>query len=171
MNTRLYWILVPWAGQLAISARPQGGDWLEDEVVAWDKAGLDIVVSALTQEEIEELDLSKEEALCLTHGIEFISFPIEDRAVPHSFKSMRDLAQNLRGALKVGKTIGIHCRQGIGRSSLLAACILVQGRYDTNEVFEWIRQARGCTVPDTLGQREWVSLFAKKESEEVGKGS
>jgi hypothetical protein len=30
----LYWIEGPWTGRLAISARPRGWDWLQDDVAA-----------------------------------------------------------------------------------------------------------------------------------------
>jgi len=60
MYTELYWIEGPWPGRLAISARPRGGDWLEDEVKSWRRAGLDIIVSLLTPDEEEALDLQRE---------------------------------------------------------------------------------------------------------------
>ena len=38
--TKLYWISGPWAGKLAIAARPRGGDWLEDEIRDWKNGGI-----------------------------------------------------------------------------------------------------------------------------------
>ena len=58
--TQLYWITGPWAGRLAISARPRGGDWLEDEISAWQRAGVDTVVSLLTIDEERDLALERE---------------------------------------------------------------------------------------------------------------
>ena len=43
MNPDLFWIPGPWRGRLAVATRPRGGDWLEDEVNGWRRAGLDVV--------------------------------------------------------------------------------------------------------------------------------
>ena len=87
MRTELYWIEGPWQGQLAILPRPRGGDWLEDEVQGWRAAGVDVVVSLLTSDEVAELDLEQEGRLCEAYDIDFRSFPIVDRSVSHITKS------------------------------------------------------------------------------------
>jgi hypothetical protein len=60
MRTKIYWIEGPWPGRLAISSRPRGGDWLEDEVRAWQQAGIETIVSLLTKDEIAALELAQE---------------------------------------------------------------------------------------------------------------
>lgn len=157
MNTEYYWIDGPWKGRLAIVPRPRGGDWLEDEIHSWREAGLDTIVSLLTPPEIEELDLRQEEHLAHTQNIDFISFPIPDREVPASSESTIALAHQLEAALTSGKRVGLHCRQGIGRSSLIAACVLISSGQSAAEAFEAITTARGRAVPDTVEQKEWVN--------------
>src|SRR6516164_8316746 len=127
MWTVLYWIEGPWLGRLAIMPRPRGGDWLEDEISSWRRVGIDTIVSALTEEESAELDLDREKELCQDTGIDFVAFPIMDRGVPSSPKAMLELVRRLEQGLARGRNIAIHCRQGIGRASLLAACVLVAG--------------------------------------------
>src|SRR5262245_56487867 len=119
MRTDLYWIEGPWHGRLAIMPRPRGGDWLEDEIAAWRRAGVDIVVSALTKAEVAELDLAEEAPLCSANGIEFVGFPIADRGVPDP-ATAAELVHRLDQKLASGKRVAIHCRQGVGRSALLA---------------------------------------------------
>ena len=85
MNPQLYWIQGPWPGRLAISARPRGGDWLEDEISGWRSAGIDAVVSLLTPQENQELQLGAESNLTQARGLLFISLPTEDRGVPPSW--------------------------------------------------------------------------------------
>jgi len=51
MNPDLFWIPGPWRGRLAVATRPRGGDWLADEAAGWRRAGLDVVVSLLENEE------------------------------------------------------------------------------------------------------------------------
>jgi protein-tyrosine phosphatase len=161
MRTELYWIEGPWPGRLAIMPRPRGGDWLEDEVSSWQRVGIDTIVSALTAEESAELDLGREQELCEEAGIDFIAFPVTDRGVPSSVNAALQLVRRLEQGLGQGRKIAIHCRQGIGRASLLAACVLAAGGVDAATAFERIAIARGCAVPDTSEQREWVMQFAR----------
>jgi protein-tyrosine phosphatase len=162
MRTELYWIEGPWPGRLAIMPRPRGGDWLEDEVRAWRRAGVDVVVSALTSEEIAELDLGAQAELSRANGIEHIGFAMADRGVPNSANATIELVRQLEKRLSSGKRVGIHCRQGVGRSALLAACLLAAAGVDARTAFERICAARGCPVPDTPEQREWVARFARE---------
>jgi hypothetical protein len=57
MRTELYPIDGPWPGHLAIAPRPRGGDWLEDEIRAWRRSGVDVVLSLLSREEEAEQPL------------------------------------------------------------------------------------------------------------------
>ena len=155
-----YWIAGPWTGRLAIVPRPRGGDWLEEEVRSWREAGLDVVVSLLTQNENTEFELNQEEFLCRAQGIQFYAYPIPDRGVPASQKATTDLVRKLETALEAGKSVAVHCRQGIGRSSLIAALLLVSAGIDPEAALAQIHQARGCTVPDTTEQRNWIKSFA-----------
>jgi protein-tyrosine phosphatase len=137
-------------------ARPRGGDWLDDEVRNWAELGLDAVVSLLTEDETTEFGLVKEEEFCRSHEIQFLSLPIPDRGVPRSREDVLRLVGTLEGKLADGKTVGVHCRQGIGRSGLLAACLLVSAGLSPETAFERLTQARGCPVPETSAQRLWV---------------
>jgi hypothetical protein len=47
----------------------------------------------------------------------------------------------------------------IGRSSLMAACVLVLMGMAPGTAFGLIGKARGLKVPDTEGQRDWVERF------------
>ncbi len=156
----MYWIAGPWPGRLAIVPRPRGGDWLEEEVCSWQKAGLEVVVSLLTHDENTELELNQESLLCQAQGIQFHAYPIPDRGVPASRKATADLVQKLEKALEAGKSVAVHCRQGIGRSSLIAALLLVSAGIDPEAALAQIRQARGCEVPDTIEQSNWIKSFA-----------
>ena len=151
-----YWIQGPWPGRLAILPRPRGGDWLEDEVRAWRAAGIDVVVSTLTDEEIAELDLSAEAVLSRANGVEFIAFPVTDRGTPPSVPAAVELARRMEEELTKGKNVAVHCRQGVGRSALVAASALVVAGIDPETAWARIRLVCGCTVPDTQEQRAWV---------------
>ena len=160
MTAQAYWMEGPWRGRLAILPRPRGGDWLEDEIFDWHWYDIDMVVSLLTPDEIAEFDLQDEKEVCEAYGIEFVSFPIPDRGVPASRRSATDLVHKLDRALSDGKKIALHCRQGVGRSALVAACLLVASGAEPHRAFESISAARGCSVPDTPEQEQWVADYA-----------
>ena len=158
----IYWIKGKWPGRLAILARPRGADWLEDEVEAWKEIGVDTVVSLLTQPEEAELSLIQESELVRRKGLVFINFPIADYSVPGSQSATRQFIDELKDQLFRGNKVGIHCRQGIGRSSLVAACVLVALGESSLSAFRQIENARGTSVPDTIEQKNWVASFAER---------
>jgi protein-tyrosine phosphatase len=159
--SRLHWIKLPGPGRLAIAARPRADDWLEDEIAAWRGEGVDVVVSLLEPSEVHELGLQREAELCRSNGMEFISLPIPDRGLPESRHEVSQLARGLAAGLREGRAIAIHCRAGIGRSSMIAACVLVCLRIGATDAWALIEAARGVRVPDTEEQREWVIVFGK----------
>ncbi len=159
MNTGVYWIEGPWQGRLAVSPRPRGGEWLEDEIRAWSQLGIDVVVSLLAQDEIKELYLNEEAELCRTRNISYISFPIEDRNVPISRSEAVNLICELHLLLSKGHCIVIHCRGGIGRSGLLAGSLLVVSGIEPEIAIRRVSDARGFSVPETAEQIRWVKDF------------
>lgn len=160
MKSNIYWIPGTWAGRLAILARPRGNDWLDVEISAWRDAGVQVVVSLLCSEEETELGLADEARLVEASGLRFINFPIEDYGVPASEAALYRLVKELEHLLDCRMAVGIHCRAGIGRSSLVTACLLVSRGQAVEASFEQIQKARGVPVPDTINQKSWVNDFA-----------
>ncbi len=142
--------------RLTIIPRPRGGDWLLDDIRALKLAGIEVLASLLTAAESEELGLSDEARYCNETGIKFLTFPIEDRSVPNSVADFSRFVNLIESELCRNTPVGIHCRAGIGRSSLLAACLLSQHGYETDTAFDAITQARKFPVPDTPEQHLWV---------------
>jgi protein-tyrosine phosphatase len=91
--------------------------------------------------------------------MEFLSYPIVDRSIPSDMASFSTFVQLLAGLLTEGKAVAIHCRMGIGRSALTAACILAYLGLGIGDAFERIGQSRRCGVPDTEEQYEWAVRF------------
>jgi protein-tyrosine phosphatase len=150
-----YWIKAE-GFRLAIIPRPRGQDWLPDDIKFLHRAGVDVVVSALTVSENEELGLVAENHCCQSNGVEFLSFPIEDRSVPKSLSEFRSLVHSLTEYLRTGKAVAVHCRAGIGRSSIIVAATLIQNGFSAEAAFRAIEEARGRPVPDTPEQRQWL---------------
>jgi protein-tyrosine phosphatase len=160
MPTNLYWADGPWPGKLALAARPRGGDWLEDEIAAWRKAGADTVLSLLTPDEEQDLDLKNEAREVTEKGMRFLSLPIPDRQVPRADSEVRTTVEKLDADLSAGKNVIIHCRQGIGRTGLVAACLLITKGLSPGAAIDSLSAARGLPIPETSEQRQWVDRYA-----------
>jgi len=150
---------------LAIVPRPRGGDWLDDEVRAIRAEGYDVLVSLLTEAEMQELGLTEEADLARGQGLEFCNYPIPDLGVPGSREAARQLVDKLYGNLMAGKKIAIHCRGSIGRSGLLASSILVMSGLAPQTAFRQVSAARGFYSPETPEQRDWVVAFSLEFAE------
>jgi protein-tyrosine phosphatase len=147
--------------RLAISPRPRGGEWLASDIAAWRASGVDSVISLIDAAEERELELQEEAIFCRSHNIEFVSFPIKDRSVPSSPDAAASLVDWIISDLRRGLGVAIHCRVGIGRSGLIAGCVLHALGHPFETVFPMLSRARGVPVPDTPAQAAWVRHFAK----------
>ena len=160
MAANFYILQGLWSGKLALSLRPRGGDWLPDEITAWHDAKIDIVASLLTKEEELDLDLEEEGAEAKRQGLQFLAYPIKDRQVPDSPNSLRDFVDLLDRDLASGQNVVLHCRQGIGRTGLVAACLLIERGYAPEAAINLLSSVRGVAVPETEEQRQWIFEFA-----------
>jgi protein-tyrosine phosphatase len=159
MHSELYWIDTACALKLAIMARPRAGDWLEDEVSHWKRSGVEIVISLLERDEVDDLGLGAEAMLCKNNGIEFLSFPIPDRGVPNDVDRAMHFATEIA---EKSNAVAIHCRAGIGRSSIVAAAMLIAKGIAPAAALSAIENARGLPIPDTDAQRNWVMSLRKR---------
>jgi hypothetical protein len=100
-------------GPLSISARPRGGEWLAEELSAWRRAGIDIVVSLLEPEETSDLDLEQEKVNSEANGIEFHSFPIIDRGVPTDRMTVQSFLGDLDARLSQEKVCSFTAARGL----------------------------------------------------------
>jgi protein-tyrosine phosphatase len=160
MRTELHWVDGPWSGKLALASRPRGGDWLEEEMAAWRRAGIDTVLSLLTPEEEQDLDLKREAQEAKARGMKFDSLPIRDCQVPNSESELSAALDRLDADLTAGKNVVVHCRQGIGRTGLVAACLLVTKGLTPKAAVKTLSAARGTPVPETDEQRRWIDHYA-----------
>jgi protein-tyrosine phosphatase len=159
MKPKLFWIPGPWPGRLAVAGRPRGGDWLEDEIGGWRKSNLDIVVSLLEKDEAAQFELVNEGDVAESNGVRFISFPIPDRGVPASTREALSLFNTIAAALEEGKNVALHCRQGVGRSGLIAAGVLLTSGLGVDRALEVVSEARGEAIPETPAQLQWIKCL------------
>lgn len=160
MIPALFWIDAATPGRLAMALRPRGGDWLEDEVRGFRDQQIHFVVSLLTAGESADLGLVDEAAAFRSAGIDFETLPMPDRGTPPEVGPAVRMIEAIRARLATGRNVAVHCRQGIGRSAMLAAAVLVAGGEHPDDAWRRVGAARGAPVPDTGAQRDWVYQFA-----------
>jgi protein-tyrosine phosphatase len=157
MYTRIYWIHdFNDSAKLGIMPRPRGGDWLADEITNFKKQNVGVLVSLLEKEEVDSLQLKDQPKLCAAANIEYVNFPIPDRGLPRIESEINGLVEELSNKIKNGLSVVVHCRMGIGRSSIIAAAVLVQAGLKADEIIEHISKIRGLKVPDTDEQMNWL---------------
>ena len=155
---------VLWIGEadpsrLAIVLRPRGSDGLQADLELVRDAGIDTLVSLLTEDDNEELGLTDEGTTAAQLGMKFFSYPIPDRCTPSDIASFRRLVTELRDQVRTGRSVGAHCRGCIGRSTVLIASVMIALGWDAIQALRLIERARGFTVPDTPEQLEWILNF------------
>jgi protein-tyrosine phosphatase len=87
----------------------------------------------------------------------FSDIPVPDRSIPPSPEIFLGVAGRLSEELQAGETVLVHCRQGIGRASMMAAAILAFLGVDPESGLQLVAHARGRPVPDTAEQRSWLT--------------
>lgn len=148
----------PWPGRLAVCSRPRAGWFLDDDLRQLREAGFDVLVSALTPEEVVRCELDRVPAACADIGLEFAHFPVGNLQVATPERAQPYLVDWL-DRLKSGGGIAVHCWASVGRSPTLAAGVMVLGGVEPQEAWQRLEHARGRQVPDTNEQRLWVSQF------------
>ncbi len=162
MECKVFWLEQPAHPRLGIMPCPLGGKRLEDEVASLKRQGTDVLVSMLTEEETEELELQDEADYCTRNAIEFVSYPVPDHEIPVDYEAFASFVKLLSDRLAEGKGVAIHCFAGIGRSGLAASCVLVAQGMSPAKAIRVLSTARGVSIPYTDDQENYIADFAAR---------
>ncbi|XP_064001190.1 cyclin-dependent kinase inhibitor 3 isoform X4 [Pogoniulus pusillus] len=105
----------------------------------------------------KDIDAYQQQELCVHH------YPIPDGDVPDIATCCRIL-EELRSCLESNRKTVIHCFGGLGRSCLIAACLLLQ-LSDTlapQQVIDNLRSLRGSGAIQTIKQYNYLHDFREK---------
>lgn len=160
MSEARYEIPTGTAGRLAILPRPRGGDSLETDVSNWSDSGIDTVVCLLTPDEIAEFELANEGLHCEDVGILFHAFPIPRHGIPGA--GFGQLVQTIVEDLRLGRMVGLHGRQGVGRVGLVSLAVLNDLGKPIADAIRIVSEARGVPVPETPEQQVWITLRSQQ---------
>ena len=99
-------------------------------------------------------------------GKMYLSFPIDDGDEDEVDPKVRDVAQFIASLIQSGRTVLVHCTEGLNRSGVVAArALMVMGR-TADEAIHLVRQRRGLTVDGfpALGNEAFVGWLLSEES-------
>lgn len=140
-----------------MAAPPRQG--LEAVVRELAGAGTDVLVCLLGRWEQRRLGLGAEPDAARAAGLDYRAFPIRDFSVPDA-AALTVLVRELAGELASGRHVVVHCRGGVGRSSLVAAAVLVHEGATPDDAWAQVAAARGGAVPETRGQGRFLTAWA-----------
>jgi protein-tyrosine phosphatase len=146
---------------LAITLCPRGGKHLYAELLHLRRSGISTLVSLLSQDQVEMLELQEEGLQARRLGMIFLHHPVPDHQLPPDAHAFRVFASDLANRLRSGQHIGIHCWGSIGRATVAAACTLIHLGWEPRQALTAVEAARGLPVPDTEEQERWILNYRK----------
>ena len=107
----------------------------------------------------------------LPASVDYFRIPIPDRSVPSEPAQMADILGCVRGALREGRAVYLHCRAGIGRTGMTVGCLLAElglsGEEALTELNRLWRQSAHSdewpTVPQTEEQANYIRHWRPAE--------
>lgn len=86
---------------------------------------------------------------------------IPDGGVPPSTSAVMELVPEILARLRSKGTVVVHCRGGLGRTGLIAACCLTAVGYQAEQAITMVRAARTGTIENSM-QEDFVAEFASE---------
>jgi len=141
---------------LAVVLCPRGGSYLLGEMKHLQRSGIQTLVSLLSEDQVDMLELREEAMLAKRMGMTFLHHPIPDHELPSDPAAFRSFVSELARRVGDGQPVGVHCWGSIGRATVTAACTLIHLGWNPATALAAVEAARGCPVPDTDEQERWI---------------
>ena len=105
--------------------------------------GATAVVSLITKEEIDDLEVGDLEDAVRDRHMEWWHAPIPDGRPPEAgFEEAWTVAEAIRDRLRLGFDVLVHCKGGLGRAGTIAARLLVELGEHQDQAIRRVRDAR-----------------------------
>ncbi len=150
------------SGRLYLHSMPGRNEPFPGFVAAAKALGIDTVYSLASIEEV--MEKSHEYGAAIAAGafpFAHLSFPVTDYGVPDNLEEFRRFISQTARQLEAGCTGLLHCGAGLGRTGMVAHCILVELGMSSAEATVAVRNAG--SGAETPGQKRLVSNFRKSK--------
>jgi len=117
-----------------------------------------VVISLLHNKEVFNFDPVLVNSIYQSYGIRFLNFPIPDMDVPKmelAWEFIPKIAEML-----MRDNVLIHCLAGKGRSGTIAACVLMQYGYTSEQAIKIVRRQRFGAI-STIEQENFIFEYEK----------
>lgn len=143
-----------WLGPMPGRLRP-----LADDLADLTQQGIARIICLTPAEEIR-LKSPDYAARQSDLGIPVTRFPIGDFGVPDDGGGLKALAEEAARDLNAGRELFVHCAAGIGRTGMVATCILVALGLSGAEAVAAVAAAG--SGPETEVQQQMVARYAEE---------
>ena len=111
------------------------------------EAGVNVVCSLLTREEMDLLEVPDLGSAIQERGITWHHFPMPDGGVPDcDLDGWMARIGLLDESLRQGLNVVVHCRGGCGRAGLAAGSLLIKQGASDIEALAAVRAVRPCAI-------------------------
>lgn len=124
-----------------------------------EKYGTHLLVSLVEDHELLELRIEGLVAAFEARGVRVLRLPFPDQGVPSLDLAKTSVTAVLESASR-GENVVIHCKGGLGRTGLIAACALAALGVDPESAMAAVRKARDGAIENRT-QEDFVRAFAK----------
>ena len=123
--------------------------------------GTDVLVSLMEDWEMAELRMADLPRRADELGILVRRFSIVDVSTPRKNEALAfdELIDAIADDLASGRNVAVHCRAGLGRSGLVAACVLVRDGTPPEDAIRHVRAHRFGAI-QTRGQESYVHTYS-----------
>lgn len=151
-------------GRLGLTIAPGKKDykWARDldvDLDALKALGATRLISLMEDREYALLSIPTLRTRAEDFGMTVTWHMIPDQGVPQDTVAFRDLIESIVLALQAGETVVVHCRGGLGRTGMVAACTLIERGMKAAQALTAVRAARAGTV-ETRQQEAYLSHYA-----------
>ena len=117
---------------------------LEESIVDLKKAGTNILITLMFDEEMANNNAESLPSVCANHEITWIQLPISDDAAPNEiFESQWQENKNaILDVINNQGSVAVHCKGGSGRTGLAIAIILLAYGWSAEKIIFEIQKLR-----------------------------
>ncbi len=145
-------------GELFLHSMPGTKESWFDFVSLIQEKKIELILSLTSLEEIKEHSPDYANAIeNRTLSAIRIELPIKDFSIPGDVKPFKQCIKKTTDSLINGEVILIHCLGGIGRTGLVACCILQTLGLEQNDAKERVKQSG--SGPETREQLNFIANF------------
>ncbi|WP_309570516.1 cyclin-dependent kinase inhibitor 3 family protein [Deinococcus sp.] len=124
------------------------------------QSGAQVVAPLIEDFEFDLLGMDGYHRAAATHGLRVVPCPIPDGSVPRDAADFTLYIDDLMTLLLDGQAVVVHCRGGLGRAGLAAACLLVQAGMTPDDAIGLVRKTRSPNAIETPAQERFIHEFA-----------